>query len=220
MISVIIPTWNEEGDLPRTIPALSIGRVEREILVVDGGSDDRTQSVAIELGAKVLLSDKLQRAAQLNLGAQQARGSVMFFLHADTIVPPSALDRIEETLEEKTIGGGAFARRFDSPSMTLRVTCLLAELRNRAIGWHLGDQGIFVRTSLFWELGGYRLLDRFEDLDFSRRLGRNTRLATLRPPVVSSARRFHREGPWRRTVRDFILTMKYLQGKPSAVTRC
>ena len=87
------------------------------------------------------------------------------------------------------------------------------------IGWHLGDQAMFVKRSCFETLGGFRLLDRFEDLDFSRRLGKLTRIVTLRPPVISSARRFEKEGPAKRTVKDFLLTIAYLRGVPEAIWR-
>lgn len=219
MISVIIPTWNEEKELPRTLAALPGSEAEHEVLVVDSGSEDDSRGIAEQFGATVYLSAERQRAFQMNLGAQHARGDVYLFLHADTMMPAGGLDRIRAALKDTAIGGGAFARRFESRSMAVRCTCLLAEIRNRTIGWHLGDQGIFARAEFFKRIGGYRLIDRFEDLDFSRRLGRTTGLVTLRPPVVSSARRFEAGGPWRRTMRDFVLTMKYLQGRKSATTR-
>ena len=126
----------------------------------------------------------------------------------------AALDRIENALEKQDCVGGGFARRFDSPSPFLKCTCLLAGLRNRSIGWFLGDQAIFVRRSVFNALRGFLPVDRFEDLDFSRRAGRLGRLATLSPPVLTSARPFERVGPFRRTVRDFFLTIRYLQEGP------
>ena len=220
MISVIVPTWNEEKDLARTLAALTGSKAVHEVVVVDSASEDQTRGIAEEFGATVCNSQQRQRAFQMNLGSMNARGDIYLFLHADTIVPEGGLDRIEAALEDGAIGGGAFARRFDSRSLSLRLTCFLAEIRNRTIGWHLGDQGIFVRAGLFKKIGGYKLIDRFEDLDFSRRLGRTSSLVTLRPPVVSSARRFEAGGPWRRTMRDFVLTMKYLQGSKSATTRC
>ena len=215
MISVIIHAWNEEQTLARTISSVRSGRAFHEIILVDGGSSDNTSAVAMSLGVQTVTSHVRQRAAQLNLGAEQSNGKILLFLHADTVLPPAALDRIEAALQKPFVGGG-FARRFDSPSLFLKCTGLLAELRNRSIGWFLGDQAIFVRRPVFTRLGGFRLMDRFEDLDFSRRAGRLGPLMTLRPPVLTSARRFEREGPFRRTVRDFFLTMRYLQGDPRA----
>jgi hypothetical protein len=154
----------------------------------------------------------------MNLGTEHSHGEIVLLLHADTILPASALGAIENVVANEAIVGGGFARRFASPSLFLKCTCLLAELRNRTFGWFLGDQAIFVRRSAFLRLGGFRPMDRFEDLDFSRRLAQVGRLATLRPPVVSSARRFERDGPFRRTVRDFLLTMRYLKGNLRATT--
>lgn len=205
--------------MPRAIHAAARTAAAHEIIVVDGGSTDRTPAQASALGGRVLASGATQRAAQLNLGAAAARGEVLLFLHADTALPERALERILQALVDGSVGGGGFARRFDSPSPFLQLTCVLAELRNRTVGWHLGDQALFVRRSLFAQLGGFRRVDRFEDLDFSRRLGRIARVATLRPPVVSSARRFARRGPVGQTARDFVLTLRYLWGDPAALER-
>jgi len=90
-------------------------------------------------------------------------------------------------------------------------------LRNRTVGWHLGDQAMFVRKSAFFQLGGFREVDSFEDLDFSRRLGRFGRLVTLSPAVTSSARRFTEAGTARRTWCDLALTARYLIGGLDAV---
>ena len=91
-----------------------------------------------------------QRAHQLNLGAQQARGPILLFVHADTLLPEGALDHIAASLQNRSVAGGAFARRYASPSCLLRVTCALAAVRNRLVGWHLGDQAIFTRRSAFF----------------------------------------------------------------------
>src|SRR5688572_3431513 len=214
MISVIIPTLNEAGNLPRSIAAVRANAPDAstcELMVVDAGSADRTCELAQTLGAVVLESAVAQRATQLNLGARRATGEILLFLHADTLLPPEGLARIEQALTQPQVGGGGFARRFDSPSQFLRLTCLLAEFRNRTIGWFFGDQAIFVRRPLFFQLGGFRPIDPFEDLDFSRRLGATSKLVTLRPPVLSSARRFHRAGPFARTLADLRLTIAYVK---------
>jgi len=139
---------------------------------------------------------------------------VLLFLHADTLIAPVALARIANALRERQVAGGAFARRYSSRSLFLRTTCLLAELRGKAFGWFLGDHAIFVRTGVFDALGCFRELQIFADLDFSRRMKRAGRVVTLRPPVVSSARRFSSRGPVRTTLADFWLTCRYALGKP------
>lgn len=217
MVSVVIPTLNEAPNLAHCIAAVHASSAAFELVIVDANSADETRALALRLGAKVIISPVRQRACQLNIGARNCRGDALLFLHADTLLPPNSLQKIEWALSNFQVGGGAFARRFDSDSSFLRFSCALASLRNSLIGWHLGDQAMFVRRQLFEKLGGFKEIDRFEDLDFSRRLGAETRLVTLRPPVISSARRFEKDGAIKRTIKDFWLTLSYLTG-PSRPT--
>lgn len=212
MISVIIPTFNEARHLPATLDAIQANKGVCEVIVVDGGSFDATVNVALEHGAQVVSSNVKQRASQINLGAQSARGDVFLFLHADTRLPQNALKKIEYAMAKRHAVGGGFARRYDSPSWFLRSTCALAGLRTRLSGWFLGDQAIFVQQEVFEMLGGFRDLNLFEDLDFSRRMRREGRVVTLRPPVISSARRFSLCRPWRTTWSDLRVTWRYLRG--------
>ena len=213
-MSIIIPALNEAATLASTIA--SIGDSGAEIIVVDAGSSDDTVQIATDLGARVVHSSRRQRGFQLNRGAQEACAGTLLFLHADTLLPRDALKNLCEALERADVAGGAFVRRYASSSQFLRATCFLARWRNHLIGWHLGDQAMFVRRSVFFELGGFREVDQFEDLDFSRRLTRRGRAVTLYPGVTTSSRRFNR-GALRRTVRDFGLTMRYLlRGLPAS----
>ena len=212
MISVIIPTLNEAAHLPVTLQHIRRNPVPHEILVVDAGSADGTPVLAAAAGCRVLHSSVCQRAIQMNLGARQAGGGILLFLHADTRVGAEALDQIEQALHGGRAVGGAFARKFDGAAWFLDFTCRLAELRSRWLGWFLGDQGIFVGRKAFEDLGGYRDVQLFEDLDFSRRLARYGRVLTLRPPVITSARRFAQRGAFVTTWMDFWLTARYLCG--------
>jgi len=213
MISVIIPTFNEQEELPETLRHLARNSTEHEVIVVDAESSDGTSRIAQANGAKVINSPRKQRAAQMNLGAKAAKGGSFLFLHADTWLPEGSLGKIEAILNRPKYVGGGFARRFRSPSLFLRMTCCFAKARCRAFGWFLGDQGIFVRHDLFEKLNGFRDIDQFEDLDFCRRMKEYGRLATLTPPVLSSARRF-REGPLLQTLKDLRLTARYFITAP------
>ncbi|MGI8889951.1 MAG: TIGR04283 family arsenosugar biosynthesis glycosyltransferase [Chthoniobacterales bacterium] len=210
VISVIIPALNEAESVSKAVAAVPSGRIGCEVIVVDAGSVDETPGIARKAGARVLRSHRRQRAYQLNLGARQARGDVLLFLHADTLLPPNALPLIDLALRDQSVAGGAFRRRYDSSSLLLQATCLLAGWRNRLIGWHLGDQAMFVRASTFFELGGFVEADQFEDLDFSRRLRRTGRVVTVPSSVTSSARRFDRQGPALTTLQDLGFTVRYL----------
>ncbi len=151
MTSVVIPTSNEAQHLSATLDAIAAAGVDtcHEVLVVDAGSSDQTATIASAHGARVVRNARRQRAAQMNLGAEQARGDVLLFLHGDTLLPAQALKEIERVMQDRRVVGGAFARRYDSHSRLLRVTCALAGVRARLSGWFLGDQGIFVRASCF-----------------------------------------------------------------------
>jgi rSAM/selenodomain-associated transferase 2 len=212
MISIIIPTYNEAGYLAATLAAIRRTKRRPEVIVVDAGSGDGTPDLAREDGARVLFSARRQRAFQMNFAARQASGRVLLFLHADTCLPPSALNQIDLAIARKGIVGGGFTRRYDAGSWFLRATCLLAGWRTRWTGWFLGDQAIFVRRAVFAELGGFRDLDLFEDLDFSRRMARTGKVVTLTPPVISSSRRFKFHGEVRTTLSDLRLTCSYLKG--------
>ena len=212
MIAVIIPTLNEAELLPQTLDCIRANDAACEMLVVDGGSGDATVQLAEAGGARVIHSANRQRAFQMNLGAQQARGDIFLFLHADTWLGPNALRQIEKTLGQPGLIGGGFARRFQGASPDLRLTCRIGEARSRLLGWFFGDQGIFARRSAFERIGGFREWPLFEDIDFCRRLSRLGSLTTLRPPIVSSSRRFDARGSLRTTISDVWLTTRYLCG--------
>jgi rSAM/selenodomain-associated transferase 2 len=209
-ISVVIPVANEATALPDCLARIS--RRASEILVVDAASNDQSTALARVAGCQVVPAPQRHRARQMNLGAAQARGRILLFLHADTWLPPDALAKIIDAIDRRRALGGGFARRYRSRSLTLAMTSRLADIRNRLWGWHLGDQAIFVRRDIFDRLCGYRDIPIFEDLDFSRRLRALGKTVTLMPPAYSSARRFAEKGPLRTTWDDLRLTRRYLSG--------
>jgi rSAM/selenodomain-associated transferase 2 len=220
MISVIIPTCDEAVTLRATLDSVAKNKTNQEVIVVDSGSVDGTSRLARENASRVLFSPRRHRAYQMNLGAQHAHGSILLFLHADTVLSTSALEQIESALRSNRILGGGFVRWYDSSSWFLRTTCLLASLRTRLTGWFLGDQAIFVRKQVFEKLGGFRDLDLFEDLDFSRRMTQMGQVVTLSPPVISASRRFQHRGAVLTTLADLWLTARYLMGaSPSKLAK-
>jgi rSAM/selenodomain-associated transferase 2 len=214
LVSIIIPTLDEVHAICPTLAAIATNDTVHEVVVVDGGSSDGTADLAEQKGARLVRAKERNRAIQMNEGRRLATGEALLFLHADTLIARGALASITNTLRDRQVVGGAFARRYASKSLFLRTTCLLAELRGKVFGWFLGDQAIFVRAGVFDALGGYRELNVFEDLDFSRRMKRAGRVVTLQPPVMSSARRFSSRGPFRVTLSDLWLTCRYMSGRP------
>lgn len=211
-VSVIIPVVNEASRLGEVLAAVGPAGDCLQVIVVDGGSCDASRAVAVAGGAQIIDSPVRQRAAQMNLGAQQARGEVLHFLHADTFLPAGWLDPIAAAFTRSPrCVGGAFRRRFDLPSPFLRATCRLADWRGRRLGLFLGDQAMFVWREVFERLGGFRSLRLFEDFEFSRRLSRVGPVVLLENVVVSSGRRFLRRGPVRQTLADLALTWRFLR---------
>ncbi len=206
-ISVLIPTLNEEENLPSTIALLHESEFVSEIIVGDADSDDETVRIAKDLGCRVLENLPRSRAVQLNRCAEIATGEVLLFLHADTRVSNLALANLQSKLEqESAIVGGGFLRSFDSPSLLLKFTCWLAGWRGRWWGIFYGDQGIFIRKQAFEDLAGFdESVSLGEDLELSLRMRDHGKTAAVGPAVLSSARRFEKEGAFRRCVADWKL---------------
>lgn len=166
-ISVIIPTLNEEQNIgPQIAHFRSLARQDllREIIVVDGGSQDETRTMAEKAGARVLLVPTKGRAAQMNYGAQQAMAPILYFVHADVRPPTSCLHDIVQTLDARA-GLGCFAYHFDSDAPLLRINAWFTGFDWMANGG--GDQTLFLPKSCFEELGGFdEQLPIMEDFDF------------------------------------------------------
>lgn len=187
-VSIIVPTLNEEAHIVETIRGLQQLSGEKEIIVVDGGSSDQTVPLACAHGVRVLEATR-GRGLQMHAGALRSTGDVLWFVHADTIPPPQALEHIRKSLEARSIVGGNFGLLFDGPSRAAKQLTSIYPLL-RMIGLCYGDSGIFVRRDVYDEIGGFRSLPLFEDLDLLRRLRRAGRFAHLNCRLVTSSRRF------------------------------
>jgi rSAM/selenodomain-associated transferase 2 len=190
-VSVIVPTLNEEQSIGRTLEALTHAAGNIEVIVVDGGSNDSTTEIARRWCARVITSAR-GRGIQMHNGARLARAQTLLFLHADTTVPADAIDRITELLSRDQLAvGGNCDIRFDGNSRAARLmTWLYPKLEK--MGLCYGDSGIFVRASVYEEMGGFKPFPIFEDVDLVRRLKRRGRMVHLPVAVVTSSRRFER----------------------------
>ena len=191
MISVIIPTLNEEKSLPSLLQTLMQEDTDKEIIVVDGGSRDNSIRLAQDYDVKVLLISSPGRGAAICQGVNEASGDVLLFLHADTLFPAGGLKRIEQMLtEQPELVGGNFRLLFDGDTAFSRwLTSFYAWIR--WCGLYYGDSGIFVRRSAYDALDGIRPIPIMEDIDFVRRLewfGKTC--CILEPSLITSSRRF------------------------------
>ncbi|MDF1813177.1 MAG: TIGR04283 family arsenosugar biosynthesis glycosyltransferase [Verrucomicrobiales bacterium] len=209
-VSIIIPTVNESATLGETLARLD---PTAEVIVTDGGSSDSTEETAAAFGVKFHSAGIKSRGVQMNQAAAMAHGDFLLFLHADTHLQGQSFKNFINILAaDPDIVGGGFYRFFDSPSVFLKITSHLANLRSKYWGVFLGDQGIFVRKEIFSALQGFdENLPFGEDLDFSLRLRRLGRTAAIQPAVLTSARRFDRSGPLRQTLQDFFLSLQIIR---------
>ena len=210
MISVIVPALDEESVLADTLSAARQDGVT-EIVVVDGGSRDRTVAVARALADRVLEAPR-GRARQMNAGAAVTHGDVLLFLHADTRLPPDYPTVIAHALTDAAVVGGRFDVRLDATGIPYRVIERLIGWRSRLTRVATGDQAIFVRRTVFERLGGYPDLPLMEDIALNRMLRQAGRVACLRATVITSARRWHRRGVVRTVLLMWALRAAYYAG--------
>jgi len=210
-LSTIVPMLDEAEGIAGTLRAIRRGAPEAEIIVVDGGSADSSVAIAEPL-CDVVVGESRGRARQMNAGAKISRGDALAFVHADTLVPASFGADIAAALSNPAVVGGRFDVKLDSSALPYRVIGAMISWRSRISRVGTGDQAIFVRREVFARLGGFPELDLCEDLEFSRRLKRAGRVACLRSRVITSARRWNRDGLARTVLRMWMIRAMYLAG--------
>ncbi len=208
MISIIIPALNEEASIgatleylkgcisphPNPLPQREREFKEVEIIVADGGSIDKTREIASKYGVSVLTGTDSSRAFLMNLGAKEAKGDILFFLHADSYPPRTFIADIEGVLKDESVVGGAFDHKFSEDVFLLKVVSFFDRIRFRITRNYYGDQGIFVKKETFQRLGRYRNMSILEDSDFSERLRRVGKTVLIRKRMLTSGRRFIKGG--------------------------
>ncbi len=214
-LSIIIPALDEEAAIPATLAALAPLRARgHEVIVVDGGSSDRTRDVA-RAGADRVLDAAPGRARQMNAGARAASGDVLLFLHADTLPPPQADESIRRGLESGR-AWGRFDVRIAGRSPALALIACLMNARSRLTGIATGDQAIFVRRDAFRCAGGFPDVELMEDVVLSRALRGVSPPACLRERVTTSGRRWERHGVARTVLLMWWLRLRFFLGADPA----
>ncbi len=213
-LSIVIPAVNEAGNIETLLTSLQgLRRRGHEIIVVDGGSVDGTTVAARPWCDQCLVSAR-GRAVQMQAGAHAARGDILWFLHADSSVPPRADALIAQALANTT-GWGGFPVRLSGRQRLLRVVERLMNVRSRLSGILTGDQGIFVTRDLFEQVGGFRNLSLMEDIDLSTRLKKVARPVFPVGVLGTSSRRWESGGIVRTIVRMWLLRAAYYFGVPA-----
>jgi rSAM/selenodomain-associated transferase 2 len=196
-ISIVIPALNEASNLADSLSAMR-GVQNIETIVVDGGSCDGTDSLALDRGA-LLIRSAAGRARQMNAGAQAAAGEILLFLHAGTRLPERFDEQVRELLVQPGVVAGAFRLRIDGARRAFRLIEWMVNLRSRWLQMPYGDQAIFLRSDIFHRSGGFPELAIMEDFEFIRRLRRHGKIAIASASATTSARRWEMLGPWRTT---------------------
>jgi len=193
ILSIVVPTLNESKQIEHCLNGLQLLRQQgHEIIVVDGGSNDNTVSLALPLCDRVIQSKK-SRAIQMNSGAAEATGHCILFLHADTTLPSDVVNFFlqVQNIEKKW---GRFDIRLSGRDGLFRIIETCMNIRSRITGIATGDQAVFVGKELFNEINGFPEIALMEDIAISRLLLKRSKPICFRERVISSSRRWEENG--------------------------
>ena len=210
MVSVIIPTLNEARAIEFYLPRLLAQAGNFEVIVADGGSSDGTLEILNRFPQVKKVASAKGRGHQMNEGAKIARGDIFLFLHADTRLPRDAFRLIREALSDSAVSGGSFSLRFDHPNRFLWVLSMLSRMNYPFATY--GDQGLFLRSSTFRRIGGFKEIPIMEDVEIQKRLRDFGKFIKINKPVITSARRYLHNGILRQQILNTVLTTLYHLG--------
>ena len=202
MISIIIPVLNEEKIIKNQLQQLTALEGDFELIVVDGGSRDKTPLISKSF-ARVVNSKK-GRAIQMNAGAGIARGDVLFFLHADCSIEKNALPEIKRIMEQKKVVGGALSYDVEEDGFLFRNLVYWSRLRAKLTSVYPGDHGLFVRREVFDEVGGFPHIQLMEDIALCKELKKKGRVIHVNSKIFASTRRFEEKGFFRTVLQMWL----------------
>ena len=221
-ISIIIPTLNEAENLPLVLETLSYAK-DIEVIIVDGGSSDQTVAIAqtqTKVSELKLITGASGRAKQMNLGASEARGEILLFLHGDTVLPPNFDLEICSILAKPATVAGAFKLKIAGKGWGLRLVEWGVNRRSQLWQMPYGDQAIFINTARFQKLGGFANLAIMEDFEIMLRLKKQGRITISPLTVTTSGRRWQKLGIFSTTLINQIMILGYLWGvKPAKLAQ-
>tara|TARA_B100000315_G_C14524409_1_gene563114 strand:- start:424 stop:1095 length:672 start_codon:yes stop_codon:yes gene_type:complete len=209
MISVIIPVYNEEKTIAQLLDGLCSCK-DLEAIVVDGQSSDKTQKVIEQYQVKALSSEKM-RAKQCNVGANQAKGDIFVFLHADCLPDRESFKEIRASIDKGFIGG-CLRQSIEDDRKVYRFIEASGNLRAKIFKIFYGDQAIFVKRDFFFKIGGFDEVEIFEDVLFSKKLKREGKTSLLNKKVYTLPRRWINQGLIKVTFINWFLTLGLFLG--------
>ncbi len=217
-ISVIIPTLNEEKIIADTLRNLKCLQLSDDIIVVDGNSRDRTIEICRKFeGVRCLITDTTGRAAQMNKGAQEAKNEFLLFLHADTMLPEGTAKFIQTTFKDPKVVAGSFYLKFDAPHFIYKVLSRLSKLNCTVATF--GDQTLFIRRTTFEAIGQYKEISILEDLEIQTRIRKAGSFIKLDHAVITSARRFEKNGLFFQLTLNTLILLAWYLGTPTETLR-
>jgi len=212
-ISIIIPTINEANNLPLLLSDLSIIQKQGEIIIVDGGSKDKTIDVANIYGAKLYKSKERNRGLQLDMGAKEAKGDWFIFLHADIRLTHDWFRKINSVLKGDKNYIYYFKFKINNKKIIFRVLEFLVNLRSQFLRQPYGDQGLMIHRTTYFKNNGFRKIPLMEDVDFLRRLKNKKDLKQLNLPIFISSRKWERTNIFLQALKNWNFRRRWLKGE-------
>jgi rSAM/selenodomain-associated transferase 2 len=212
-ISIIIPVLNEENSISKILDYLLENQnpeFTNEIIVVDGGSQDKTLKILKSYPEIKVLSSQKGRSVQMNFGAKNATSEILYFLHCDTFPLKNFDSEIVNQVQKGNLSG-CFKMKFDSNHIVLKVSQWFTQYNFQA--FRGGDQSLFVERNLFEKLNGFdENLTIYEDNELIYRLYKNFKFTVIQKAVTTSSRKYLKNGVWTLQFHFMIIHIKYWFG--------
>jgi rSAM/selenodomain-associated transferase 2 len=219
-ISIIIPVLDEAATIEETLTKVASTQ-DIEVIIVDGGSRDKTLKITEIISKQLapflpikIITSQAGRAHQMNTGAAIAKGDILLFLHADTLLPPDFDILLLKALQNATTVAGAFKLQINAQLPGLRLVEKMVNMRSHFFSMPYGDQAIFLKASIFDEIGGFPDLPIMEDFELMLSLKKLGKIAIIPAPVITSGRRWQKLGVVKTTMLNQVIIAGYLIGIP------
>ena len=212
-ISIIIPTINEANNLPLLLSDLSSIQKEGEIIIVDCGSEDKTIDIANIYGAKVYKAKERNRGLQLNIGAKNAKGEWLIFLHGDTRLTHDWFTKIKSLLKGDNNFIYHFKFKINDKKIIYRILEILVNFRSQYLKQPYGDQGLIIHRSIYLKNNGFREIPLMEDVDFLKRLKNKKDLKQINFPIFTSSRKWEKTNIFLQALKNWNLRRRWLKGE-------